>query len=112
MHISLQLSLEVFGPQPELLQDGVQGPGLQVRRMPADDRAAAGQHDLRMISPLGHFELQATRCGEAAHGGAAPNAASKVARKAMSTSAIETGMPRRASEVTPCSRMPQGTMPR
>ena len=45
-----------------------------------------------------------------------PNTSSNVARSAMSTSAIEAVMPRRASEVTPwpeaAGSMPQGTMPR
>jgi hypothetical protein len=40
------------------------------------------------------------------------NASGKAARSAPSTSGIEAVMPSAASEVTPCSAMPHGTMPR
>ena len=40
-----------------------------------------------------------------------PNTSSKASRKAMSTSGMVTGSPRSARLVTPCSEMPQGTMP-
>src|SRR5690554_7706994 len=40
-----------------------------------------------------------------------PNTSSKVSRSATSRSASVTGRPRSTREVTPCSRMPQGTMP-
>ena len=40
-----------------------------------------------------------------------PNTSSQAARNALSTSGIDTGIPKAARLVTPCSRTPQGIMP-
>lgn len=42
---------------------------------------------------------------------AGSNASSQASRSAMSTSSMPTGRPKSTSDVTPCSAMPQGTMP-